>query len=325
MCQMVLSVILMSFAVSLAAQDNSAALEGKLTLRDRRPGELASSITVVLSRSDSLQIAVRGIVNQDGEFRFHGARPGAHVITASAPGFKTIRLPLDVLEGNRVRGVIRIALEPEEETTRNRGSDIVSQNELNAPRKAVKQVEVAEKALLEGDLIGAASAIEKALKEYPAYSRAWLAKGRLLERQGDVNAAARSFQTAIDRDANCYSAYSAWAEMLRLKGATQELRTLSDLWKNAQPLDATPYYYSSLAFFAAGDFRAAVKDSLQAAQFPHPHLPHLNLLLANAYLKLKQLPAATAQLEEFLANYPDDPLAPQARSTLETVHRISPP
>ena len=138
----------------------------------------------------------------------------------------------------------------------------MSQNELNAPRKAVKQVEAAEKALLEGDLIGAGSAIEKALKEYPAYSRAWLAKGRLLEKEGDMNAAARSFQTAIDRDANCYSAYSAWAEMLRLKGTTQDLRTVSDLWKNAQPLDATPYYYSSLAFFAAGEFRAAVKDSL---------------------------------------------------------------
>jgi tetratricopeptide (TPR) repeat protein len=325
MYQMVLSVIFMSLGVTLAAQDNSAALEGKLTLRDKRPGEFASSITVVLTRSDSLQVAVKGVVNQDGEFRFHGARPGAHFITASAPGFKTIRLQVDVLDGNRVRGLIRIALEPEEETRSLRGSDIVSQNELNAPRKAVKQVEAAEKALLEGDLIGAGSAIEKALKEYPAYSRAWLAKGRLLEKEGDMNAAARSFQTAIDRDANCYSAYSAWAEMLRLKGTTQDLRTVSDLWKNAQPLDATPYYYSSLAFFAAGEFRAAVKDSLQATQFPHRHLPHLNLLLANVYLKLKELPAATAQLEEFLANYPDDPLAPQARSTLETVHRISPP
>jgi tetratricopeptide (TPR) repeat protein len=173
----------------------------------------------------------------------------------------------------------------------------------------------------EEDLAGAALALDKALEIYPAYARAFLLRGRILEKQGKPREAAGSYEKAIEEDANAYPAYAALAEIRRLEADPTALREIADRWKKAQPLTAAPYYYGALASFQAGQFLVAVDEALMARRFPHENVPHLSLLLANCYIKLRDPSAAAAQMREFLASRPDDPMAPEVRRSLAALEK----
>jgi tetratricopeptide (TPR) repeat protein len=147
----------------------------------------------------------------------------------------------------------------------------------------------------------------------------------VLEKQGRSEPAASSYEEAISKDAHLFAAYAAAAEIYRLASDHGRLQRVSELWKKVQPLEAPPYYYSALAKYEGGDYRSALQDATAAYGLPHASLPHLNLLLANCYLKLENPKAAAEQLLEFLSAYPNDPLAEQARTTLSEIDRISIP
>jgi len=322
---MIRALILPAITLCLVAQDDTATIAGQVLLNDRRPGVFASSIQVELNREDRPGEAMKVSVNADGEYRLMNLKSGTYVITVTAPGYKPATARIELISGTRVRGNTKLVLLPESSPKAEKHSGVVSQNELRAPRRSVRQVEIAERSMDGGDFSAAARAVDKALEIYPAYARAFLLRGRLSEKVGKPREAARSYEKALEGDADAYPAYAALAEIHRLEGDHKALRDVADRWKKAQPLSAAPYYYGALASFQAGQFLVAVDEALMSRRFPHENLPHLNLLLANCYIKLGDPSAAAAQMREFLASRADDPMASEVRRSLEALEKIARP
>jgi tetratricopeptide (TPR) repeat protein len=320
---MILLLIFLWLVLPSMGQEDFGTISGRVLLNERRPGDFAASIQIELVAINRPGESSRAMVNSEGEFRFLNVKGGGYFINAMAPGYKSVKTQIELIGGTQVRGNTKLVLFPEHPVSaEGHQGEIVSRNELKAPKNAVKQVEIAERRLEEDDLATAAGAIEKALTVYPNYARAHFQRGRILEKQGRVRGAIESYQKTIEVDSNFFPAYAALAEVFRLEAQYATLGKLTANWKKAQPLEATPYYYSALAYFESGEFRLAVEDALMAARFPHQNLPHLSLLLANCYIKLHDPQAAAAQMQEFLASRPDDPMVPQVQRSLEAIRQV---
>ena len=321
---MILLLFVLFVVQSAFAQRALGSVTGRITLNDQRPGQLASSILVELVGEQSQGDVVRSSVNSEGDYQFLNVAPGRYIVKASAPGFKPAKSHLELLPTNQQRGDTRLVLLQEQETS---GSSpqigTVTQNELRAPKSALRQLELAEASLNRNDFENAAAAADKALNLYPHFARAYYVRGRILQKQQKVAQALANFEKSIEEDANLYPAYAAIAEIYRVGEEAISLEKISSQWKKVQPLEAAPYYYSALAAFQKGEHQTALDEALLATRFPTANVPHLNLLLANCYLKLRNAGAAAARLREFLSAFPQDPMAPQVRSTLASLEKIS--
>jgi len=310
---------------SLLAQGTEV-VTGQVLLNDRPPGSLASTVQVELHIGDRPGQPMQALVSPEGEYRFVNLKVGHFTLVARAPGYRSAKTEVETMGGNQTRGNTRLVLVseqslPEEKTT----ASVVSQNELRAPKKAVRQVEEAERALEANDLEAAAKALERALTMYPGYGRAFFQQGRLLEKQDKRDEAILKYELALQNDAACVAAYRVLADAYRSKRDLARLQALSERWKGAQPNDAAPHLYAAVALYEGGQYSLAVEEGLIASQLPHDHLPDLNLFLANCYNKLRNPQAAAHQLRDFLERWPNHPAASQVRVSLETLERSPQP
>ena len=317
---------LLPLMVPAHGQYDHETLSGQVLINDKRPGDLAKLIEVEVRDQNRPASAMTTTVTADGEYHFNSLSPATYLVTARAPGYKTVTIRVDLVRGSRARGTTKLVLMPEVTPVGNtREGGIISQNELRAPKEAAKEVQKAEQALERDDLVAAAEALDKALGVYPRYARALFQKGRLLEKQQQGSSAARSYEEAIQEDGDYFPAYQRLSEIWRTTANFQNLKRTALRWKKVQPLESTPYYYSALGLYESGEFRPALEEALMARHFPHDNLPHLDLLLANCYVRLREPQAAADILKEFLALHPDDALAPQARSTLLDLQKLTVP
>jgi tetratricopeptide (TPR) repeat protein len=315
------ALVLFLWAVPLLAQGTET-ITGQVLLNDRPPGSLASTVQVELYIGDRPGEPMKSLVSPEGEYRFTNLKVGLFRVVASAPGFKSASSDVETMGGNQTRGNTRLVLLPEHSLPKeNSTSSLISQNELKAPKKAVRQVEEAERALEANELESAAKALDRALAMYPDYGRALFNQGRLLERQGKLDEAILKYEVALQNDAACFVAYRPLADAYRSKHDLARLQTLSERWKSVQPKDPAPHLYAAVALYERGHYSLAVEEGLVASQFPHDHLPDLNLFLANCYNKLRNPQAAAHQLRDFLERWPNHPAAPQVRVSLEALER----
>jgi tetratricopeptide (TPR) repeat protein len=304
------------------AQITSFSVSGVVLLNERRPGDGATSIRVELTTERGGE-GIRAVVTESGEYKFGGLKPGVYVVSARAPGFKPAASRVEINPVGQVRGSTTLDLVPENELPKiNHEGEIISRNELRAPKQARGQLEKAEETLDSGDLSGAEEAIRRAFRIYPEYARAYWAEGRLREKQERWKEAREAYARAVDIDPDCYRAYHPLLELLRREGRHEEARRIGSQWGKLQPLLATPHYYVAIASYETGEYQAALDSAETAARLPHAQLPHLPLVLANCYLKLRNPAAAVTHLEEFLQASPEDPLASQARRTLEQIKAL---
>ena len=305
----------------LLAQGTEA-ISGQVLLNDRPPGSLASTVQVELHLGDRPGEPMKTMVSPEGEYRFINLKVGLFTVVARAPGYKQAKTQVETMGGNQTRGNTRLVLVPEQSLSEGKhATSTVSHNELMAPKKAVRQVEDAEKALEAGELETAAKALDRALTLYPGYARAIFQQGRLLEKQSRQDEAILKYEQALRNDPGCFDAYRPLADAYRSKGNLARLQGLSERWKRAQPTEATPYLYAAVALYERGEYGLAVNEGLAASQLRHDHLPDLNLILANCYNKLRNPQAASQQLRDFLERWPNHPMASQVRASLETLQR----
>jgi hypothetical protein len=180
-------------------------ITGQVLLNDRPPGSRGSTVQMELQVGDRPGEPMKTMVSSEGEYRFVNLKVGLFVVVARAPGYQTAKTEVETLGGNQTRGNTRLVLVPEQSLPEGKQTDsVVSQNKLRAPKKAVKHVEDAEKALEVGDLEKAAKALDRALALYPEYGRAIFQQGRLLEKQNKPDEAILKYELALHNDSGWY-------------------------------------------------------------------------------------------------------------------------
>jgi len=198
---MILLLILLVMVSPLLGQEDLGTISGRVLLNERRPGDLSPSVQVELVAINRPGESSRATVNSEGEFRFLNVTGGGYFINAMAPGYKSVRTQIELIGGSQVRGTTKLVLLPEHPVMGNEErKDVVSQNELKAPRNAVKQVQLAERLLAEGNLAAAAPVVARALKAYPDYARALFQQGRLLEKLNKTKEPVQSYEKALEAD-----------------------------------------------------------------------------------------------------------------------------
>lgn len=299
------------------------AISGMVLVEDKPPEALAPKIVVELNMTGKDGDGIRSVVSPDGEFWFYQLRVATYQLSARLEGYRTARSEIQVSAGGQVRGNAKLVLLKESEVpTVTREGEVVSQNELRASPKIRAQTDRAERALEAGDIRTALDALDKVLKENPEYARALFLRGSLAARQGDEKAAIVYYEKSLRADRDFYRAYAALAAIQVSRAALTELRDVADRWKAVEPLKASPYYYSAIAYYELGEYPAALQEVQIAFGLPHQGLPHLRLLAANCYVKLNQLSSAAEELKKFLAEHPDDGEAPAAQVTLGQIRKV---
>ncbi|RPI22005.1 MAG: hypothetical protein EHM61_23360 [Acidobacteria bacterium] len=304
------------------AQTHSYYITGVVLVNEKRPGVHAPEIQVQLT-TERRGEGIRSVVTESGDYKFGGLESGTYLITASAPGYRTVTTRIEINNVGQVRGVTTLDLVSETPLpTVSHDGEVISQNALKAPREARRQVERAEKALETGRTAEAEEAIGKALQAYPDYGVALFLRGRLFQTRRRSRQAREEYAKALVKDPDLYRAYPPLCEIERAGADYQALKESAETWKQMQPLIATPYYYLAVALYELGDYGPALQEAMRARGLPHEAVPHLSLVLANCHLKLRDPRAASIHLLEFLEQHPDDPLAPQARETLEQLRKL---
>ena len=246
-------------------------------------------------------------VSEEGEYWFHQLSVGEYQITASAPGYRTTRSRVELYRGGQVRGTTKLNLEkmPELPVITYDGQ-LISRNELAAPPAARKHLATARGAFEKNDLRNGSRGNGPGFENISTVCKRDFLEGTDIQQTGPGRRAADLYEQCLSLDSDLYAAYLPLAEYYREQERGVELRELTGAWKKKQPTESPAYFYSAIAQYEAGEYPAALRDGLLSFSFPHAHLPHLRLLLANIYVKLNQPAEALAQLEAFLKEYPND-------------------
>jgi tetratricopeptide (TPR) repeat protein len=147
-------------------------------------------------------------------------------------------------------------------------------------------------------------------------------QGQILRKLGKRREAALAYEAALKEDPTYGIAYQQLIEVYREAGEPASLRSAVDRWKRAEPAKPEPYLYSAAAHYDQGEYDQAIEQAHLAERYPHDHLPHLKLVLVNCYNKLRDPESAAVQMREFLERWPDDPLAPQVRTSLQEIQKF---
>ncbi len=304
------------------AQTHSFYITGMVLMEEVRPGEHAPEIQVELTTEHGGE-GIKTVVTESGDYKFGGLETGTYLITAKAPGYAPVTTRVEINNVGQVRGVTRLDLVKEAGLpVITHDGEVVSQNALKAPKAARQEAANAQLLMQSGKFDDAEKAIDKALRLYPDYAFAFCLRGELSEKRGNSGQAATAYSEALTRDPDLYRAYLPLCDILWKQADYQALKRTAEQWKQMQSLSAVPRYYLAVALYQLGEYPAAVQEANRAKQFPHETVPHLSLLLANCYIKLRDPRTAAVQLLEFLKEHPDDALAGQAKKTLEELREV---
>ncbi|HEV2387488.1 MAG TPA: tetratricopeptide repeat protein [Candidatus Acidoferrales bacterium] len=288
-------------------------IDGQVIFANNRPAAL------VLVQLDS---AHGGVVEQAttdsvGRFAFTGLGSGDYEIVIDALGYRPVRqaVPLAGISAN----ALVLTLAPAAEASRSAGgAAMVSVSELKIPAKARKEYQEGERSFDAGKMADAASHLEKAIQLYPGYNQSYMMLAAALADQGRFPQADTAIQKSLSLDPNNSRAYS-YSGYVFLKeknipaaeSAFQKAITLLDSnW-------VAHLEYGRLLFHEKR-FTDAYPHLLAA----HQNLPEVrivHLLLYNDLIALNRRQEGLAELDDFLARFPDDPRFAQVRQMRQSL------
>ena len=143
---------------------------------------------------------------------------------------------------------------------------VVSTNQLLAPRKAQQETERARQDILRGHLDSAQKELTSALNVAPHYGVALAMQGAVYLETGNIESAATAFQNAIDEDPSLGAAYLGAGMVLMAKGRFKEALTPLDRAASLVPNSWYMHLETGLAHLGLGNTNAATKEADLAEQ-----------------------------------------------------------
>jgi tetratricopeptide (TPR) repeat protein len=199
----------------------------------------------------------------------------------------------------------------------------VSVTNLRAPKSAQKAMERAQKALQKSNLAEGEKNLNMAVEIYPEYAAAWLALGRVYQKQERNEEARKAYSAAIAADDKYVNSYIGLAQLAGLERKWQEVAEITDRALALDPLDLPEgYYYNSLAYYNLNKLDIAEQSALKAQRLDGLHrYPLIHLMLANMLEKKQDSAGAIDQLQKYLKYAPRAKDAEQVQARLEELQK----
>lgn len=195
----------------------------------------------------------------------------------------------------------------------------VSLNSLNAPKKAVKLLEKANKELEKEkvDYKKVEKNLLKATEAFPAYAEAWQLLGEVRLLQGNESEARAALQEAMETDPDFVPPYLVMGELEihanRWEKAAEFMKKAIDL----NPYLAHAHYFFALANYYLKEDQKAENSLLRVQQSPDAGLfPASHYLLGGIYEDRGDYQAAALEFRRFLGTDPPEELATEVRSKI---------
>ena len=236
-------------------------------------------------------------------------------LRAVATGFTSARVLLSrrrSLDGPNVGDIV---LHPAADA----GASTVSVTTLQAPKKAKKSFERAQKELRKhkANYSVAVRELEKAVVEYPEFAAAWNLLGRVHVARQDTPAARASFQKSVAADSEFTSPFLSLARLEAQQGRWEEAAKWSDALIELDAENTEARYFNAVANYSLGKLEAAEESALKVNEADvSERYPVTSFILGGIEARKGDISAAAANLERYLELQPEGALADQSRQLL---------
>lgn len=292
----------------LAEQDdNLAVLDGQVKFSDGNPAEAA----VVQLVSSEGEVIAEQRTDPSGHFSFTSLQRGNYSVVASMIGYHSASSLVAYSDG--YRRTIELTLVPDSGSAGANGSSsrsTVSVSELEVPEKALREYRKGIESLSRKKISEAQGHFEAAIQIDPQFNESYQQLGLLFAEQGQYPRAEETLQKAIQIDGKNSSTYAYLGYVYQR--ANQTGKAERAFRQSIGLSDANWLAQMGLGQILIGEKQPEKGlPHLFSAQKLHPGDPAIYLMIYNALISLDRGPEALTELDEFLARFPKDPMAPK--------------
>jgi tetratricopeptide (TPR) repeat protein len=311
--------------VSVQAQTGStpgAFANVYIKIQVRNPDGMSASRGILIQ----LESAEGGIVDQcttgaGGFCQFNPRTTGLYVLRLKQPGYEEIHKQVDLRD---VRGTyLELRLKPESgnnesSALKDENAAAVSAADLAVPDNARKEFEAGQKALEAQDLDSGIAHLQKAIKLYDPFPRAYTMLGGAYVEEQKYSEAQAALQKALQLDPKAVGAYielgAAFNQMKKYSEAEKSLNQGLEL----DPDSAAAHYELAKTLIALGRWQEAEPHAVKALA-KLPNVPPVHVMMGNILLKKHDAKGALHEFEEYLRLAPNGSMAPAVREIVAKI------
>ncbi len=296
-------------------EKDSFQLIGTLLSQDGKP--FTGVAPLIFLQGAVTPFSARTLAARDGTFKFKKLRAAVYTLIVAVPREGEIRKTVEVgpsFADSKNQVSVTVSFETTHSSERNQS---VSAIELSVPEEAKVEYTRADDSLSRRDVDGAVAHLKKAIKIAPQFAAAWNHLGTIAYQSRQYAQAEEYFREALNRDPGLYNPLVNLGGALLSLGKYEESLPINQRAARIRPDDALAHSQLGQSYFHLGDLENAERHLRQAKALDLSHFSLPQVILAELYLRRGQLPAAIAEMEEFLKLHPDSNLVPSIRKTLE--------
>lgn len=308
-----LASLLVVGAALAECQNQSFSIQGEVRTADGSP--LPNDVTVRLMQAGNVTVGTQ-FVGSSGKFIFSDLSQALYQITVTAKGFQTVTLEVDMHYLASRYPTVYLRPMGEKKTASVPGSS-TSVTDLSASKKAKAEYEKGDRDFQSKNLDAARAHLEKAVAEYPCFSRAQTTLGVVLAMQHEFAPAESALKKALECDGGFLEAYIQLSILENLENKYQENIANLTLGLNRFPTEWRLYYQRGLAYHGLRDEANAQADLVKAQSIGHDLPPEVHVKLADVYLRRKMYDNAYAEMQAYLHADPAGEYANETKSLMK--------
>lgn len=278
--------------------------------------------------------------DHEGTARLSGLPPGGYTLHITGAGIRPTSVSINI-EDNEGIHFEEVRVTPEATRGATSTAATVAAAELNVPGKARKECDKGNEAAKKKDWPGAIAHYREAVRLYPKYATAYNNLGVALLSSGDTAGARSAFESAVGSNDHYAQAYLNLGRLLYSQKEMQPAAELLSKLVSFDPVQPEALVVLASAELNLGKFDSAAAHALSVHRLQQPACVAAGTcptgqapadrysvahFVAGRALELSNKPSdAAAQFKLYLAEVPEGPLAPQARSELAVCEKAAPP
>jgi len=317
-----LAALLLFSAGALQAQQQEGSISGEIRLIG---GGFPNGRLEVHLESHGSVVNVT-YCDEEGLFSFTDLLPNTYSVVIQAQGYQpvsqTVAVNPELVQSTFVHVILRpiaaanVRASPNDFIEEN--EDVVSATQLSKkyPPEVRKEFEAGKKAEAKDDTTAAIEHYQAALKLAPDFYQAHNNLGGLYIKKGEFIPAEKELRRALELNSKSAEAEFNLGNVLYLTGRDAEAKNILQDGLSHSPASAMGRYFLGCVLIHLKEFDPA-EDQLKSAQQLDPRMPQVPIALATLYLQTGRRSDALHTFEEFLRQFPNDPLAPKVRDAVK--------
>jgi tetratricopeptide (TPR) repeat protein len=297
-----------------AAAEKAYQLIGSILQSDGTPFIGASP--VVFLNGAVKPFSSQTMAGRDGRFKFKNIPAGTYTVVAAVARVGELRKTVEVgpsFADSKRTVAVTIVFDQTVPVIRGGG---ISAAELSVSEDAAREYKRAHDSLSRHDVKGAIERLKRAVEISPQFATAWNQLGVIAYQTKEYQQAEGYFREALKQDADAYSPLVNLGGALLALDRFEEALEINRAAVKARPGDALAHSQLGKSYFYLDRLDDAETHLKRAKALDPSHFSYPQVFLIEVYARRNQLPAAIAEMEEFLKLHPDSDWVPRIREIL---------